>query len=321
MVRPVSLPDLRSKRLIVVLGKGGVGRTTVAAALALVLARQGRRTLLFQANAKEKLSQYLGGPPVGEQIVKLRENLWAVNTTPTASLHEYGLMVLRYETLYKMVFENRLTKSLVRAIPGVDDYSMLGKLWYHTTDDGNQGWDTIIFDAPATGHAVQMLRVPQAIMKAVPQGPLTRDAVKVRAILEDPAITAPLLVTLPEEMPTNETIELAARLTGELNMHPVGLVANQVWPDRFRSGSVGSRVLDESQDEQLGPLIARGKMERSRRELNERYLARLADELPLPTAHVPMIFSATMGLEETQAVSRVLEQAMFPDELAAARPA
>ena len=190
-------PNLYDKRLLIVVGKGGVGRTTVAAALAASLARRGRQTLLYQANAKEKLSQLFRGPRVGQEIVQLRENLYAVNTNPNAALHEYGLMVLRFETIYRMVFENKVARNLLRAIPGLDDYSIVGKLWYHTTEERSPGvprWDSIVFDAPATGHAASMLRIPRVILDAVPEGPLTRDAVKVRALLEDRERTAAVLV-------------------------------------------------------------------------------------------------------------------------------
>src|SRR4051812_25483444 len=114
-------------------------------ALAAHLAARGRRTLFYQANAKDRLSALYGGPPSSEEIRAVRTNLWAVNTNPQAALHEYGLMVLRYESVYKMVFENRISRALVRAIPGLDDYSLLGKLWYHTTEEvsGKPRFETI----------------------------------------------------------------------------------------------------------------------------------------------------------------------------------
>ncbi len=310
------LPALENKRLVVVLGKGGVGRTTIAAALALHLAARGRRTLLFQANAKERLTTLLGGPAAGEQIVPVRENLWAVNTNPGAALHEYGVMVLRYEAIYKMVLENRLSKALLRAIPGLDDYSILGKLWYHTTEEerGRPRWDTIVFDAPATGHAVTLLRIPHAILEAVPDGPLTRDAGKVRALLEDPVRTAPVVVTLAEEMPVNESIELAARLEREVKMRVTGVVVNGLYPDRFPKATWPGRVVerllapasDALADPMLGPILVRARMARSRRALNERYLARLKEELPLPTAQLPLIFTPALGPTHVAEISRLL---------------
>ena len=297
------LPELESKRLVIVLGKGGVGRTTVAAALAAHLAGRGKRTLLYQSSAKERLGALLGGPPATENVTRVRENLWTINTSPHAALHEYGLMVLRYETIYKMVLENRLSRALIRAIPGLDDYAVLGKLWWHTTEEerGRPRWDVIVFDAPATGHAVTLMRIPRSILDADPEGPLTRDAVKVRALLEDPARTAPIVVTLAEEMPTNESIELAERLERESSMKIVGAVVNGLYPDRFPRGTGPARVLARvleaggADDPLLGPIVRRSRMARSRRELNERYLERLAKELPLPTAQLPLLFVPQLG--------------------------
>jgi anion-transporting ArsA/GET3 family ATPase len=314
-VPALPLPELENKRLVIVLGKGGVGRTTIAGALALHLAARGRKTLLFQTSAKERVGALLGGPPLGEAITPIRENLWGVNTNPGAALHEYGVMVLRYEAIYKMVLENRLSKALLRAIPGLDDYSILGKLWYHTTEEdrGRPRWDTIVFDAPATGHAVTLLRIPTSILEAVPEGPLTRDAIKVRALLEDPVRTAPLVVTLAEEMPTNESIELTARLEREVNMRVTGVIVNALYPERFQAGTGPARVLDRLlaapdavADPGLGPVLTRARMARSRRALNERYLARLREELLLPTAQLPLLFAPAFAPAHLAELSRLL---------------
>jgi anion-transporting ArsA/GET3 family ATPase len=306
-------PELEQKRIIAVLGKGGTGRTTVSAALAVLLSERGRRVLLYQANSKEKLSALLGGPKVGQQIVQLRERLWAVNPNPNETLHEYGLMILRYETIYKMVFENRVSRALIRAIPGIDDYAILGKLWYHTTEEVGGRWkyDTIVFDAPATGHAATMLRIPRAILEAVPEGPLTRDAAKIRTLLEDPARTTTVLCTLAEEMPTNETIELSDRLKRELDIRPAGIVVNQVYPPHFPPGSPAGRALaalEGEVDSDLAPVVSRAQLARERRKLNEIYLERLRRELPLPLIELPMVFAPTIGPAELSFLVRLLER-------------
>jgi anion-transporting ArsA/GET3 family ATPase len=311
------LPALAEKRLILVLGKGGVGRTTIAAALAAELAGRGKRVLLYQANAKERLGVLLGGPAASEEIRNVRPNLWTVNTNPGAALHEYGLMVLRYEAVYKMVFENRVSRALVRAIPGLDDYSLLGKLWWHTTEEtrGQPRFDTIVFDAPATGHAVTLLAIPHAILAAVPEGPLTRDAVKVRALIEDPARTAAVIVTLAEEMPTAESIELAARLRREVGVGTAALVVNQLWPQHFADGTPGLRVLERleaTHDALLDPVLQRSRQSRHRRALCERYLARLQAELPVPTALLPKLFVPQLGAKEVAELARLLGAAMRP---------
>ena len=308
-------PDLYDKQLVIVVGKGGVGRTSVAAALAAGLARRGRRTLLYQANAKEKLSQLFRGPRVGPDIVQLRDNLFAVNTNPNAALHQYGVMVLRYETIYRMVLENKVAKSLLRAIPGLDDYSIVGKLWFHTTEERAPGvprWDSVVFDAPATGHASAMLRIPRVILDAVPEGPLTRDAVKVRALLEDRRRTAAVLVTLAEEMPVSESIELAAKLR-DLELPLAWLVVNQLYPDRFDPTHAPGRVLAATSpapgdDPAVAGVIARARLLASRRALNESYLARLRGAIDLPEAHLPLLFVPTLGPAEIDRLGRVLEE-------------
>jgi anion-transporting ArsA/GET3 family ATPase len=319
MVRAVSPPRsaLFDKRVIVVMGKGGVGRTTVATAIAQACARRGRRTLLFQAGAKDKLSRLLGCPPVGDQIVPVPGDIWAVNTNPAAAIHEYGLMVLRYETIYRLVMENQVVKKLVRAIPGLDDYSIIGKLWYHTTEElggGTPKWDTVVFDAPATGHALTMFKIPRAILEAVPEGPLTRDAVKVRALFEDPGRTAVVLVTLAEEMPTAETTELYQKLEPELGLHATQLVVNQIVPDRFFKPGAPARVLDEllaqggDPDPVLAPLVRQARAQRARRQMNERYIARLESAVPLPQAKIPLLFSGELGANELSHISADLEK-------------
>src|SRR5207247_1770442 len=114
--------SLFDKRLVVVGGKGGVGRTTVAAALAVAAVRKGKRVLLCQTKSKERLSSLFDAPKVGTELVRLRDRLWGVNMTPQAALREYGAMVLRSEFIAKQVLENKVSRSFLRAVPGLEDY-------------------------------------------------------------------------------------------------------------------------------------------------------------------------------------------------------
>src|SRR5438067_6588764 len=127
--------EVLDRRLILVVGKGGVGRSTVAAAIAGRLAEQGKRTLLFETNANDRFGAYFDRPPVGAEVTELAPNLFAVNTNPAAALAEYGMMVLKFKSIYEMVFENRVTRAFLRAVPGLDDYALLGKAWFHTTEE------------------------------------------------------------------------------------------------------------------------------------------------------------------------------------------
>jgi anion-transporting ArsA/GET3 family ATPase len=290
------------RRLILVVGKGGVGRSTVAAAIAGRLAAQGKKTLLYETSATDRFGDYFGKPAVGTEPSELAPNLWAVNTTPASALAEYGLMILKFKTVYEMVFENRVTKAFLRAIPGLDDYALLGKVWFHTTEEkrGKPVWDTVVFDMPASGHSVSMLRVPWVISETVPEGPLTRDARSIKELLCDPARTAAVLVTLAEEMPVNEAIELEAKLSA-LGIVPQHMVVNQVFPRHFAPGAPVTRVLDALIADQphltspLAPLTAHAQLSRDRRELNERYLAELRKRTKTKIGELPMVFAQSLG--------------------------
>jgi anion-transporting ArsA/GET3 family ATPase len=306
--------DLFDKQLVLILGKGGVGRTTVAAAIAEACARRGRRTLLYQANANDRFGDLYGhGSPVGTSITRLRDNLYAVNTTPAAALEEYGLMILKFRRVYRMVFENRVTRYFLRAIPGLDEYAVLGKAWYHSNQQerGRPVWDTLVFDMPASGHSMSMLRVPWVILDTVPEGPLTRDARVLRDQLLDPDRTAVVLATLAEEMPVTEAVELSAQLKGKLGLEVTRLVVNQVYPDRFPAGSpseqVLERLLQSSTTGELAALARHGQTALRRRRMNERYLAELTRELPAPRTELPLLFTPHLSAGEIDMLSRVLE--------------
>ncbi len=304
--------SLLDKRLVLVVGKGGVGRSTVAAAIAGQCARAGKKTLLYETNANDRFGNYFDKPPVGSELAQLAPNLWAVNATPSSALEEYGLMILRWRSVYEMVFENRVTKSFLRAIPGLDDYALLGKAWFHTTENkrGKPIWDTVIFDMPASGHAWSMLRVPWVIDDTVPDGPLTRDAKTVKELLTDPARTAAVLVTLAEEMPVNESIELEDKLTG-LGIVPQHLVVNQVFPDHFPVGTPVASVLDTLlQDPNLTTPLAEAaghaSLSRDRRTLNARYLGELRKRAKTPLVELPMLFAQRLGAPHIQALGERL---------------
>jgi anion-transporting ArsA/GET3 family ATPase len=305
---------LLDKRLILVGGKGGVGRSTMASAIALACARRGRRTLLYEANANDRFGAYFDHAPIGTSVVQLRDNLYAVNTTPAAALEEYGLMILRFRRVYNLVFENRVTKHFLRAIPGLDDYAVLGKAWYHTKEEtrGKPDWDTLVFDMPASGHSLSMLKIPWVILETVPEGPLTRDARSVVELLLDRRRTALALVTLAEEMPANEARDLSGALNKELGIKTAQLLVNQVYPDRFPDGSPQAQVLDATlaadRSGDLAAIAAHGDLARRRRALNERYLAQLEHTVPAPQQRFPLLFTSSLGPLEIDQLSRMVEE-------------
>jgi anion-transporting ArsA/GET3 family ATPase len=289
------VPALADKRFVIVTGKGGVGKTTVCAAQARAIAATGKRVLVAMCNAKERLSTMLGSDLIGSDIQLVARNIWAVNIDPEKALEEYGMMMLKVRVLYSAIFENRYTKTFFRAVPGLYEWSMLGKAWWHVTErneDGSWKYDVVILDAPATGHGLDMLRVPKVIVDVVPPGLLRRDAERAWAAFQDPAVCSVVLVTLPEEMPTTETLELARALQGELNL-PLGLVVvNGVLPPLFsraeREALLGMGPMDATRAGDAA--LQAGRDRASREVMQAESLARLARELPLKPVFLPLLF-------------------------------
>jgi anion-transporting ArsA/GET3 family ATPase len=303
--------QLLNRRLIVVAGKGGVGRTTVAAALALSASRAGKKVLVCQTKAKERLSHLYGVPPIGHELVKVRERLWVVNMTPQLALREYGAMVLRSEFIAKQVLENRVSRAFLHAVPGVEDYAMLGKAWFHTTEEegGKPRYDLVILDGPATGHVLTLLGIPDAILATIPEGPLSKPARATYELLRDPQRSAFMIVTLAEDMPVNEAVELSRR--AQTMKLPVGpIVVNALYPPRFRQGGSAralslllgnddGRSLREGPDADpaLATLVDSARLAERRRALNDLQLERLRKELPLPQILLPYLFKTDFGPE------------------------
>jgi anion-transporting ArsA/GET3 family ATPase len=281
-----------SRRFLIVTGKGGVGKTTVSAAEARALAAKGKRVLVAMCHAKERLSTMLGSAPIGPEITQVAPNIWAVNMDPTLAIEEYGLMILKVRVLYKTVFGNKYTRAFLHGVPGLEEWAMLGKAWWHTSETDDTGapkYDVVILDAPATGHGLDMLRVPKIIVDVVPPGVLRRDAEAAWKLFQDPARCGVVLVTLPEEMPVTETIELATALAGELSLPIAKLVINGVLPPLFskdeRAALIGARVPDE---EGAVAAIVAGQARATRENVQSESLARLSQASAL--AHVPSSF-------------------------------
>jgi anion-transporting ArsA/GET3 family ATPase len=282
------------QRLLIVTGKGGVGKTTVAAAYATALAARGKRVLVAMCNAKERLSVMLGSDLISTEVSRVLPNVWAVNMTPESALEEYGMIALKSKTLYQLLFDNKYVRVFFRAVPGIQEWSMLGKAWWHTTEtreDGSPRFDVVILDAPATGHGLDMLRVPKVIVDVVPPGLLRRDAERAWTMFRDPEACGVVLVTIPEEMPTTETIELAGALQGELGMSIARVVVNAVLPPLFSRDEreVLEPVAVEPIDAGRSALLAaRGRAVRER--VQAESLARLARALPVTPAYFPLLF-------------------------------
>ncbi|HEY0709612.1 MAG TPA: ArsA family ATPase [Polyangia bacterium] len=303
---------LLSRRFIVVAGKGGVGRTTVSAALARAAHRTGKRVLLAQMESSDRLARLLGAAaPIGPDVVEIEPGLSAVNMTPQTALHEYGLMVLHYETITRALFENRAARGFLRAIPGLDAYAMLGKAWWHTTELRGVGprYDLVILDGPASGHGVRMLSIPKAILDAVPKGPLARDALAMNTLFTDATQAALLVVTLPEELPALETATLVRDVRRDIGMSLGPLVVNGVPAPALAAPPLLQALEAESgktTDPEMRHALQGIRLLAERRRDAAQILARLATEPGLPMIELPRLPETDLGPEEVAQLADAL---------------
>ncbi len=302
---------LLDRRFLFVVGKGGVGKTTVATAIALAAARKGKRVLVALANCKERVSHMLESEPVGPHIVHVAPNLDVVNMTPAVALEEYGMMVLKFRTLYQAVFENRFVRAFLRGTPGIEAWSMLGKAFFHADPpSGAPDYDLVILDAPATGHALDMLRVPQVIVNVAPPGLLRREAERALGLLRDPERAGVVLVSLPEDMPTNETLELYHALTEDLMLPVAALVVNRVLPSLF---APDERRAFEALPAALpagspaSDLARAGRRRALREDVQDESLAKLEAGIPRKRVLLPTLFAPDFKKKEVEALSRAFD--------------
>lgn len=277
--------SLLDRRLLFTTGKGGVGKSTVTAALALVAASRGKRVLVCEVDTHERISVLLGARPVGTEVRRVADGIDAVVVRPHEAMRAYALLQLKYRAIYKAVFENRFVARFLRFIPSLDELVMLGQILHWVRQ---ARWDVVLVDAPATGHGITFLRVPQALIDTVPPGAMRSDAEWMQAILVDPRLTAVNLVSLPEELPVNETIELASAVQGTLRMQPGRVFLNRAHERRFAQEELAA--LDRPLGlPALDAAANAAHAQAARALMTERYRARLVEALGLPIVDIPFL--------------------------------
>jgi anion-transporting ArsA/GET3 family ATPase len=301
------LETLAGRRVLFVVGKGGVGKSTVATALAVSFAEQGKRVLLAQMEPSRRLAELLGVTGDHDGAVETLPGLHVLTVDGESALSEYLGLVLPVRRVQRMVVDSKLYHHFVAAAPGLKELMTIGKIWYEeqlTTKSGSK-WDVIVVDAPATGHVLQYLRMPSAAAEAFGPGLVRREAQKVTELLRDPARTAVCPVTTAEEMPVNETTEMYQQLRERLQM-PLGvLFVNRVHTAPFTPDAVPAAPAGASRLVQ--DVLGCAREEAGWAAINRRYLERLRDAVPMPTVVLPFLFAEEFGLDEVRSLMAAAE--------------
>lgn len=309
-------------------GKGGVGKTTVSAALGRAAAAAGLSTLIVEVEGKSGLPDLFGKEalaydeatlvPAGEGTAELR----ARTLTPDDALLEY----LREHGMNRV--SRRLVSSgaldmVATAAPGIRDMLLLGKV---KQIEQSGAHDLVVLDAPAAGHAITFLRSARGLIDAVRVGPIHAQARDVLELLTDPARCEVVLVTLPEETPVNELVQTAYSLEDEVGVNLGPVVVNALYPelpgieaDPEQAARDAGASLRPGEAAALGAAAA---FRRERTELQTSQLARLAEELPLAQLHLSDLFTTQLGPTQVDLLADQLTAAItaLPDRTAGAVP-
>jgi anion-transporting ArsA/GET3 family ATPase len=311
--------DLLSRRVVILTGKGGVGKSTTSAALALAGAAMGKRVLVIEVDAKGNVADYFDAPRVGFRYRRLHKGVYGMSMQLKDSMQEYLAMMLRVPRFSLKPLESFLQYTS-GAIPGLKEVLVTGKIYYEEKSrngDGSYRWDLIVVDGAPTGHVVSQLAAARNLARLVRAGPIHDQAERVAEMLAAPGRTALVLVTIPEEMPANETIDLAARFKEQTDIRPSVLVLNQQQPEFVPGARIGdfedlvsgSRAREFlARHPEGAPLQSAGEVYLEARRRTD-YLARLLQRhLKLPSLSVPYVFERRHGLAFTKEVAQLLSE-------------
>jgi len=269
--------ELARRQLVVVTGKGGVGKTTLAAAIARLLAAAGRRVLLLETDPRESLHQLLGTEPSGGRIVDAGTRLSVQNLQPMAVVDALVREKVKLAPLADLVLKSVVFQQFAQGAPGLKEMAVLGYALRTVRGDYRHKADVVVLDAPATGHGASMLAAPLVLAEAVGGGQLGDMAKDLAGFIADPGRCSVVLATLAEEMPVQETIELMAMLTGRMGRSAEWLIANALYPPVGRTPR-GAGLSGEM-----------ASLWRQRRAVNDRELRRLRKAWTGPLAEVPLL--------------------------------
>lgn len=297
------LESLMQRELIVVTGKGGVGKSALTATLGRSLAARGRRVLLLEVDPRENLHQLLDIAPSGGEIVEVRPNLYLQNLKPRDVVDWVVEKQVKIGMLVNRVLKSPIYHRFADGAPGLTEMAIIGHAQRIVRGEMRRApkIDTVILDAPATGHGIYLLTAPRLFAEAVREGPFEEIASAAARFVADPETSALVVVTLAEEMPVQEALELREALLEKFGRAPELLIANGLYPP-----------LPEDATGEDDPLL---ELWRRRRQVNERELDRLERRWDGPRIDLPLL-AIDRGAELVAELQQHLDAAWGEHEVA-----
>jgi anion-transporting ArsA/GET3 family ATPase len=294
-----------------VTGKGGVGKSTISIALGLAAAARGKRTIVCEVGGQETASRVFRRAEVGFHEVEVADNLWAISIDPDHSLREYLLLQLKVRTMRDLLVRSRLFNYLAAATPGLKELVTIGKIWELAQPSRRvkkaREYDLVIVDAPATGHGIGFLQTPRTFAGIARVGPVHAQAQELDRFITDHNATGVAIVSLPEELPVNETASLEQTLIDDLGMEVDRVYMNALYPERFSNDEASEleRVLEEAAWPARAPI--RAALSEYRRSRSQRaQLRRLKEGVSVPVKTLPFIFKPRLDVASLQRLAGAL---------------
>jgi anion-transporting ArsA/GET3 family ATPase len=301
------------KRLLFITGKGGVGKTTIAASIAIAAKELGLKTLLVEIGITQNLEQIFRKWLPVYDITHIEDGLHVIRIDPLRALEEYIALSLKMQWAAKKFMDMEMVRYLLQFLPGWRDLMILGKIWKLEQEvekgkGAHPKWDLIVVDSPATGHGINFFRIPQVILDTLRTGTLRKQTEAVHEMMTDPARTQINVVSLAEEMPINESIEIHQATIETLKM-PFGRVFINMMPPKIL-GAKQLKIIDELEKEKKAlkvldsffpgghqRLITAARQQSARRKLAEGYVASGRKKIDAEFIELPHIFRETMDRE------------------------
>ena len=306
-----------TSRVVIVAGKGGVGKTTVTATLAVAAARAGRNVLIVEVEGKSGLATAFNRPALGYEEQDLVPGIRGRTLTPDAALRDW-LEGNGLKRISKRLVQTGALDVIATAVPGMKDILVLGKV---KGLEQSRDADLIIVDAPAAGHALTFLTSAQGLLDAVAVGPVRKQASDVVEMLSDPTRCQVVLVTLPEETPVNEAVDTAFAIEDRVGVRLGPIVVNGCYPELALTPASATAAAAQADaqlidvfvsDHEASDLAAAASFRAERTEIQLAQADRLAEALPLPQIRLPFLFSSEIGPVEIEQLADA-----FVDGLAA----